>query len=47
LIRRKRDQVLAAEERFSEILSELCGDGALPEGAVASAAGDAVATPRG
>jgi len=47
LIRRKRDQVLAAEERFSEILSELCGDGALPEGAVASAASNAVAAPRG
>lgn len=26
LIRRKRDQVLAAEERFSEILLDLCGD---------------------
>ncbi|MNS93969.1 hypothetical protein D3C72_1281700 [compost metagenome] len=33
LIRRKREQVLAAEERFSEILLDLCGDAGLPEGA--------------
>lgn len=30
LIRRKREQALAAEERFSEILLELCGDAAAP-----------------
>lgn len=33
LIRRKREQVLAAEERFSEILLALCVDAGLPEGA--------------
>ena len=33
LIRRKREQVLAAEERFSEILLDLCVDAGLPEGA--------------
>jgi len=30
LIRRKREQPLAAEERFSEILLDLCGDAAAP-----------------
>ena len=30
LIRRRRDQALAAEERFSEILLGLCGDAAAP-----------------
>lgn len=33
LIRRKREQVLGAEERFSEILLALCVDAGLPEGA--------------
>ena len=33
LIRRTREQVLAAEERFSEILLALCVDAGLPEGA--------------